>query len=80
VVGLIRSGRIGRVTPLVHHGDMITKRQQPEQLTLLAPTDVALQFRLDRRTRERGLAQIAEIRRQMAARQGRTPEWVHEAA
>jgi len=59
---------------------MITNRQQPEQLTLLAPTDVALQFRLDRRTRERGLAQIAEIRRQMAARQGRTPEWVQEAA
>jgi hypothetical protein len=57
---------------------MTTKRQhteQPEQLTLLAPADVPLQFRLDRRTRERGLAHIAEIRRQMAARAGRTPAW-----
>ncbi|MFN8022625.1 MAG: hypothetical protein U0Q03_13950 [Acidimicrobiales bacterium] len=62
---------------------MSTKRQhdeQPEQLTLLAPTEVPLQFRLDRRTRERGLAHIAEIRRQLAARQGTTPAWMREAA
>ena len=60
---------------------MTTKRQhpeqgtQPEQLTLLAPAEVPLQFRLDRRTRERGLAHIAEIRRQLAARAAQTPAW-----
>ena len=57
---------------------MTTKRQhteQPEQLTLLAPADIPLQFRLDRRTRERGLAHIAEIRRQMAARHAQAPAW-----
>jgi hypothetical protein len=37
-----------------------------EQLTLLAPTNAPLQFRLDERTRRRGLARIAEIRRQLA--------------
>jgi hypothetical protein len=71
------------VTPLGHDALMTTKRQhteQPEQLTLLAPTDVPLQFRLDRRTRERGLAHIAEIRRQLAARSGATPAWMQEAA
>ena len=48
---------------------MTTKRQhteQPEQLTLLAPADVPLQFRLDRRTRERGLAHIAEASEKFA--------------
>ncbi len=39
----------------------------PEQLTLLAPTDAPLQFRLDERTRRRGLAHIAAIRQQLAA-------------
>ena len=39
----------------------------PEQLSLLAPSDGPLQFRLDRRTRERGLAHIAAIRHQLAA-------------
>ena len=34
---------------------------------LLLPTDAPLQFRLDERTRRRGLARIAEIRRQLAA-------------
>ncbi|MCB1001202.1 MAG: hypothetical protein KDB40_18045 [Acidimicrobiales bacterium] len=61
---------------------MTTKRQhteQPEQLTLLAPADVPLQFRLDRRTRERGLAHIAEIRRQMAARAAQAPAWLDRA-
>lgn len=74
------------VTPLVHHGAMTTKRQRteqgpkPEQLSLLAESDLPLQFRLDRRTRERGLAHIAEIRRQLAARRGRTPDWMQDAA
>ena len=42
----------------------------PEQLTFLgslAPTDVPLQFRLDERTRRRGLAHIARIREQLDA-------------
>ena len=33
---------------------------------LLPPTDVPLQFRLDERTRRRGLEHIARIRRQLA--------------
>ena len=40
----------------------------PEQLTLLAVSDLPIQFRLDQRTRERGLAHIAAIRRQLAAK------------
>ena len=46
-----------------------TRRQaqpRPEQLSLLTPSDLPIQFRLDRRTRERGLAHIAAIRRQLA--------------
>jgi hypothetical protein len=50
----------------------MTKRQAQhaasEQLTLLAVSELPLQFRLDQRTRERGLAHIAAIRRQMATR------------
>ncbi|MEO7372019.1 MAG: hypothetical protein ABI949_06190 [Ilumatobacteraceae bacterium] len=50
----------------------MTKRSaQPptsEQLTLLAVSELPLQFRLDQRTRERGLAHIAAIRRQLSAR------------
>jgi hypothetical protein len=37
-----------------------------EQLTLLSPAEVPLQFRLDERTRRRGLAQIALLRQQIA--------------
>lgn len=39
-----------------------------EQLALLSPADVSLQFRLDQRTRERGLAHIAAIKAQLAAK------------
>ena len=52
----------------------MTKRQAenatatPEQLTLLAVSDLPIQFRLDQRTRQRGLAHIAAIRRQLAAK------------
>jgi hypothetical protein len=50
----------------------MTKRQaqpaNPEQLTLLAVSELPVQFRLDQRTRERGLAHIAAIRRQLAAK------------
>ena len=50
----------------------MTTRQAPqatcEQLTLLPVSELPLQFRLDQRTRERGLAHIAAIRRQLAAK------------
>ena len=39
-----------------------------EQLTLLPVSELPLQFRLDQRTRERGLAHIAAIRRQLASK------------
>lgn len=45
----------------------------PEQLTLLTDSHLPVQFRLDRRTRERGLAHIAAIRRQLAARSAAQP-------
>jgi hypothetical protein len=40
----------------------------PEQLSLLADSELPVQFRLDQRTRQRGLAHIAAIRRQLAAK------------
>jgi hypothetical protein len=40
----------------------------PEQLSLLAVSDLPAQFRLDQRTRQRGLAHVAAIRRQLAAK------------
>jgi hypothetical protein len=39
-----------------------------EQLTLLTVSELPMQFRLDQRTRERGLAHIAAIRQQLAAK------------
>ncbi len=42
--------------------------QSAEQLALLSPGDLPLQFRLDRSTRERGLAHIAAIKAQLTAR------------
>ena len=41
---------------------------QPEQLSLLRSSELPVQFRLDRRTRERGLEHIAEIRRMLQAK------------
>ena len=50
----------------------------PEQLALLADdasvATLPLQFRLDQRTRERGLAHIAQLRAQLAARAGARSE------
>lgn len=47
----------------------------PQQLSLLASHDeLPLAFRLDERTRRRGLAHIAQIRAQMAARGIRTSD------
>lgn len=57
-----------------------SRTEAPEQLSLSIDSPLPVQFRLDRRTRERGLAHIAEIRRQMAARRGTTPAWMQEAA
>jgi hypothetical protein len=45
----------------------MSERTNPEQLTLLSP-NVPLQFRLDTRTRQVGLANIAAIRAAMASR------------
>lgn len=42
-------------------------RTAPEQLALLTINDPPLQFRLDQRTRERGLAHVAAIKAQLAA-------------
>ena len=50
---------------------MTTRQAQPatsEQLSLLPVSELPLQFRLDQRTRQRGLAHIAAIRRQLAAK------------
>jgi hypothetical protein len=61
----------------------MTKRQAQqatsEQLTLLAVSELPLQFRLDQRTRERGLAHIAAIRRQLAAKASPTSQTVDAA-
>jgi hypothetical protein len=47
---------------------MSTNRMpRPEQLSLLRPSELPVQFRLDQRTRERGLAHIAELRQQISA-------------
>lgn len=45
-----------------------TTTPAPEQLALLSPGDLPLQFRLDQRTRQSGLAHIAAIKAQLAAR------------
>ena len=47
--------------------------QAPQQLSLLPARDeLPLRFRLDERTRRRGLAHIAEIKAQLAARSARS--------
>jgi hypothetical protein len=48
-----------------------TPHADSEQLTLLDTGHVPLQFRLDRQTRLRGLAHVAQIRRQLAERRTR---------
>lgn len=47
--------------------DEIGAAGTPEQLSLLAPCGVPLQFRLDERTRRCGLAHVAALRAQIAA-------------
>jgi hypothetical protein len=41
--------------------------QAPEQLALLSPGELPVQFLLDQRTRQRGLAHVAAIKAQLAA-------------
>ena len=77
-----------RATPLLHHPPMaqhthstpVATADAPEQLTLLPASERPLQLRLDRRTRELGLAQIALIRRQLAQRAAHTANTSHQAA
>ncbi len=45
-----------------------TPHQAPTQLALLDTEPNPLQFRLDQRTRERGMAHVAAIKAQLAAR------------
>ncbi len=50
------------------HSPSTAGTAQPEQLSLLRSSELPVQFRLDRRTRERGLEHIAEIRRLLQAK------------
>ena len=45
-----------------------TTTPAPEQLALLSPGELPLQFRLDQGTRARGLAHVAAIKAQLAAK------------
>ncbi len=51
-----------------------------EQLMLFTSSGVPSRFHIDRRTRELGLARIAEIKRQMAARNRPAEGGAHRAA
>lgn len=44
------------------------EHEQTEQLSLIERSHLPVQFRLDRRTRQRGLAHVAELRRLLAER------------
>lgn len=48
-----------------------TTTDRPEQLTLLAPAELPVQFRLDEATRRRGLAHVNQIREQLEQAQAR---------
>ncbi len=48
--------------------DDTTSTTAPEQLALLAPPPLPLQFLLDQRTRQRGMAHVAAIKAQLAER------------
>jgi hypothetical protein len=51
-----------------------------EQLELLPAEHIPTRFRLDRQTRLRGLAHVAEIRRMLQQRAGEPPDPGHPAA
>jgi len=48
--------------------DHTTSTTAPEQLALLAPPPLPVQFLLDQRTRQRGMAHVAAIKAQLAER------------
>jgi hypothetical protein len=53
---------------MIHMTTRTRSPQRPEQLVLLASSDLPVQFRLDQRTRQLGLAHVAAIRQQLADR------------
>ena len=55
---------------MAHSAHTTQAPEQPavEQLALLSPADLPLQFRLDKSTRERGVPHIAALKAQLAAR------------
>lgn len=53
---------------MIHMTTRTRSPQRPEQLALLAASDLPVQFRLDQRTRQLGLAHVAAIRQQLAQR------------
>jgi hypothetical protein len=50
------------------HSPTTAGTARPEQLSLLRSSELPVQFRLDRRTRERGLEHVAAIRRMLQAK------------
>lgn len=54
-------------TEVPSHDTLTQTAATPEQLALLTVSEPPLQFRLDQRTRARGLAHVAAIRAQLAA-------------
>lgn len=57
----------------------MTEQHAPQQLSLLPPADVPVQFRIDEATRQRGMRHIAEIRALLAARQAARAGAAHAA-
>jgi hypothetical protein len=58
--------------PTFKMGDM-TDQHAHQQLTLLPPADVPVQFRIDEATRRRGMRHIAEIRALLESRKAGRP-------
>jgi len=57
----------------------LTLLSVPDTTTALKPSSAHSRFRLSKRTRERGLAHVAEIRRQLAASQAARENEQHVA-
>lgn len=55
--------------PITDSSPSRTAEDATDAILRLQPSTLPARFRLDMRTRQRGLARIAEIRRQAAARQ-----------
>lgn len=50
------------------HDDPMNETHELQQLTLLPAPTVPARFRLDEKTRQRGMQHVADLRNQMAAR------------